>query len=230
MSDKNSRTELLTISAYTDPERSKLKSDFQCYVSPEAIKMSQKNNFSVLSTVNANHPQVAFSSGGKNTMELDIILDGSGAYAVKDKQPVSIKEQVQNLLSTTMRYDGKIHQPLYLAVKWGELDMFKAKAESLDIDYKTFNSQAAIIAAHVKLVLIEDIPFDLSQAQANKQSPDLFHYHVVADDETLPLISYDYYQDTSHLHLIATQNKLNSLYDCVRGTTLLIPPLNVNET
>lgn len=217
--------DLLKIISYSDAERKSMLGTFECLVSPLTIKLQQRNNYGQLNVVNGTIPVTGFANGGGGSMEVSLILDGTGAYATKDDQPIEVVKQLSNLMENTVVYNGSIHQPPFLKVVWGTLPIFLCRAESIDIDYKTFNSLGVPVQANVKLVLIEDVDDELSKKQANKQSPDLFHEHLVEENENLALISYNYYSDTRHLKHIANVNTLNSLYDCYPGQILLIPPL-----
>lgn len=218
--------DLLKIISYSDSERKSKIGTFECLVSPLSIKVNRRNNFGTLNVVNGTIPIVGFANGGKNSMEVSMILDGTGAYAYKKDEPIKVIDQLNNLMANTMQYDGSIHQPPFLKVMWGTLPVFLCRAEAIDVDYKTFNSEGVPVQANVHLLLIEDVDQELSKKQANKESPDLFHEHLVEDGESLALISYNYYADTSHLVKIAEANKLNSLYDIHPGQILTIPPLN----
>lgn len=219
----------LTITSYKDAARKDKLGTYDCFVSPESITMHQNNDFGILQTVNNNVPLTAFSSGAKSTMEIDLVLDGTGAYAQQKDEPIDIATQLKSLIKNTTKYEGSIHQPPFLEVVWGSMGVFSCRAESLKVKYKTFNSKGKLVAAQVNLILIEDAELELSKRQANQQSPDLFHHHTVADYETLALISYQYYNSTNYMALIADSNELDNLYDCVSGTTLLIPPLALQE-
>lgn len=218
--------DLLKIVSYSDSERKSKLGTFECLVSPLSIKIKRNNNFGTLNVVNGTIPIVGFANGGRNTMEVSILLDGTGAYAYKKDEPIEVIKQLTELLENTMQYKGSIHQPPFLKVMWGTLPVFLCRAESIDIDYKTFNSEGVPVQANIDLVLLEDVDEELSKKRANKESPDLFHEHLVLEGESLALISYNYYASTSHLKKIATANHLNSLYDIHPGQILMIPPLS----
>jgi hypothetical protein len=220
----------LKIYAYSDAERSTELGVFECYVSPLSIKMNRNNRFGRLNTINGTIPLTAFSNGGTNSLELTIVLDGTGAYAVKDDEPYKVVDQLNDLMKYTVLYDGSIHQPPFLKVVWGTIPVFVCRAQDLDVDYKTFNSEGVPVQADVKLKFIEDVDLELSKKIANKESPDLFHEHLVMDHETLPSISYRYYNDTGYIHRIAKENGLNNLYAVIPGDTLIIPPLHTKLT
>ena len=217
--------DLLKIISYSDSQRKSKLGTFECFVSPISIRLKRRNNFGSLNVVNGTIPLTGFANGGVNTMEVSIILDGTGAYASNNDELIEVITQLTNLMENTVIYNGSIHQPPFLKVVWGTLPIFLCRAESIDVDYKTFNSEGVPVQANVNLVFIEDVDQELAKKQANKQSPDLFHEHKVAHDESLALISYNYYSDTKHIRLIASANSLNNLYAIYPGQTLLIPPL-----
>ena len=220
--------DLLKIYAYRDSERTSLLGSFECFVSPLSLKMQLKNQYGQLDAVNGTIPITGFSSGGSNLMELTIVLDGTGAYANKDGLPYSVVDQLQNLIQLTMTYDGATHQPPFLKLVWGQIPIFLCRGEQMDVDYKTFNNEGIPVRADVQMVFIEDVDSELSKKNANKQSPDLFHQHTVREKENLANISFEYYNDTRQLRLIASTNDLDNLYCIYPGQSLMIPPIDVN--
>jgi len=217
--------DLLKIYAYSDSARTTELGKFECLVSPLSLKLNRRNQYGQLNAVNRSIPLVGFASGGTNTMELTIVLDGTGAYALKDGEPYSVVDQLIDLIQITMDYNGSMHQPPFLKLIWGQTPVFLCRGEVLDVDYKTFNNESVPVRADVRMVFVEDVDSELSKKKANKESADLFHQHTIGEDETLALISYNYYKDTKHLDKIADMNDLNNLYDCDPGKILLIPPL-----
>ena len=218
--------DLLKIYAYKDSARRTELGMFECHVSPLSLKMNLRNQYGQLNAVNGTIPLVGFSSVGANIMELTIVLDGTGAYAKKDDKPYNVVDQLIELMQITMEFNGSMHQPPFLKLIWGQIPVFLCRGEELDVDYKTFNKEGVPVRADVRMVFVEDVGSELSKKRANKESPDLFHEHTVAEHDTLALISYKYYSDTSHLYKIANINDLNNLYDCGDpGKTLAIPPL-----
>jgi len=221
--------DLLKIFAYKDSERTKLIGSFECFVSPLSLKMQLKNQYGQLDVVNGTIPITGFSSGGSNLMELTIVLDGTGAYANKDGEPYNVVDQLRDLIQLTMTYDGSTHQPPFLKLVWGQIPVFLCRGEQMDVDYKTFNNEGNPVRADVQMVFIEDVDSELSKKDANKQSPDLFHQHTVGEKENLANISFEYYNDTRHIRLIASKNDLDNLYCIVPGQSLMIPPIDVNH-
>lgn len=221
--------DLLKIYAYKDSQRSKLLGTFECFVSPLSLKMQLLNQYGQLKPVNGIMPITGFASGGTNLVQLTIVLDGTGAYANKDGKPYNVVDQLRELIRLTMTYDGSLHQPPFLKLVWGEIPVFLCRGQKLDVDYKTFNNEGNPVRADVQMSFIEDINSELSKKNANKQSPDLFHQHIVQERENLANISFQYYNDTRHLRLIAQMNDLRNLYDIEVGQPLLIPPLEMSH-
>jgi len=218
--------DLLQIYSYKDSSRKEKLGSFECLMSPTAFKMEHRNIYGTLYPINGSIPLSPFSSGGKNTTEVTIILDGTAANASKNGEPVKVVDQLLNLMENTIDYNGSIHQPPFVKLVWGSLPVILCRAEKLDVEYKTFNDAGLPVRADVNVRFVEDVDWELSKQQANKQSPDLYHQHLITDNETLPSISYKYYDSTSYSSLIAETNHLKNLYDCIPGKTILIPPLD----
>lgn len=215
----------LQIQAFQDAARSKKIGAFESRVSPVNFTLHQQNVYGELIPLNGSLPIQGFTSGGKTVMELLLLLDGTGVNARKGDNPLIVADELSKLVTHTIQYEGSIHQPPFLKVVWGNLPVFLCRAESMEVEYKTFDKDGVPVRVDVKLKLLEDVNGELSKRQSNKQSPDLFHRHRIAEQETLPLISYQYYQDTQFARQIARANQLPSLYHLVPGNMLLIPPL-----
>ena len=61
--------------------------------------------------------------------------------------------------------------------------------------------------------------------EANKKSPDLTHKVVTREGDTLPLICYDIYGDSSYYLEVAKYNNIANFRNLIPGTTLYVPPI-----
>ncbi len=215
-----------TIHAYSDSSRSKKIASFESMIDPVDLQFEKRNRFSQLFPINGIQPLTSFNSGGKESLLVQLLLDGSGANLQEGEEPVPVVKQINLLRKCTVAYHGSSHQPPFLEVIWTDMPTFWGRAEDLKLDYKVVNQKKAVMQVDVKLLLLEDIPVKLSQKQASKESPDLFHHHRVGLQESLPMISYLYYKSTRFVQHIARANQLKNLYDCKPGTILLIPPID----
>jgi nucleoid-associated protein YgaU len=78
----------------------------------------------------------------------------------------------------------------------------------------------------VKLSFKENIDFKTKLRLAQSSSPDLTHVRTVRSGDTLPLMAYRIYGDSSHYAMVARANNLSRL-DAIRpGDELYFPPLN----
>jgi nucleoid-associated protein YgaU len=61
--------------------------------------------------------------------------------------------------------------------------------------------------------------------RANRSSPDMSHLIEVKAGDTLPLLCYRVYRDSSYYLEVARQNKLTDFRDLKPGSKLHFPPL-----
>ena len=66
-------------------------------------------------------------------------------------------------------------------------------------------------------------------AQARLTSPDLTHFKIVNEGETLPLIAQKIYGDPNFYLEIARVNNLNNFRKLKAGQQLILPPVNKKE-
>ena len=218
----------LEIFSFEDAARSETQAigSYKALVNPLAVKIYNRNRYGKQYPLNGSNLLSAFSCGGANYMAITLILDGTGVLASENNNSIHVVTQLAELMKNTMNYVGNIHQPPYLKVVWGTMPIFYGRAEKCDVDYKTINSEGVAVRAEVELLLLEDIDTAYHKRMANDSSPDLFHVHLVADQDTLPRLSYLYYHSVNYSRKIARFNNLNNLYELKTGSSLMIPPLD----
>ncbi|MCK5703624.1 MAG: LysM peptidoglycan-binding domain-containing protein, partial [Cyclobacteriaceae bacterium] len=66
-------------------------------------------------------------------------------------------------------------------------------------------------------------------AEARLQSPDLTHFKIVKEGETLPLIAKKIYGDSKYYLEIARVNNINNFRRLKTGQQLVLPPIDKKE-
>uniref|UniRef100_UPI0040572DD0 CIS tube protein n=1 Tax=Candidatus Electronema sp. TaxID=2698783 RepID=UPI0040572DD0 len=156
-------------------------------------------------------------------ISFEIVLDGTGVASEK-KEAISVKEQIKIFKNIIYDYAGQKHQPKPVNLIWGSFS-FNGRLVSLSIDYTMFASDGSPLRAKLKISVNGYTSKEEQAKKSNKSSPDLTHIIEVKAGDTLPLLCYQVYRDTSYYPDVARINGLNSLQEMRPGLKLTFPPL-----
>jgi len=162
-----------------------------------------------------------FSGINPEKVNFDLLLDGTG---VVEGTTDDVKTQVTNLTDLVYKYDGSTHEPNHVQLLWGSL-IFYGRLESLSVEYTLFKPSGEPLRAKVKLAFAGFMTKEEEALRANRSSPDLSHVIEVKAGDTLPLLCYKVYQDSSYYLEVARFNNLNKFRQLKPGTKLHFPPL-----
>lgn len=153
-------------------------------------------------------------------LSLNITLDGTGVSG----ETLNVEDKVNELLDVAYNYQGEEHQPRILKVTWGTLD-YTGVLEMLNVSYPLFSADGNPLRAKLVLTLKSHKPPEQQVAENSPASPDLTHLRVVADGESLPLMTYEIYGDSRYYLQVAAFNGLTNFRSLSTGTEILFPPL-----
>jgi len=159
-------------------------------------------------------------------LSLKLLLDGTGVHemGILRLRQQKVSERIEEFLKLTFRMNGKIHEPNYLVVEWGNL-IFSCRLSSVDINYTSFDRDGTALRAELDVNLIADIAVKKRLALENKSSPDLTHSRIVKSGDTLPLLSKEIYGDSSYYLRLAQANNLDDFRNLQPGQEIFFPPL-----
>ncbi len=152
----------------------------------------------------------------------ELVLDGTGV--VPTNAPMTVKDQISLLRKVAYNYQGTDHEPPVVEVSWGPL-LFKARMEALAVNYTLFKPSGEPLRAKITLTFIEYKSTEETFRAAGLQSPDLTHIVEVKAGDTLPLLCYQIYKDSSYYPAVAKLNNLTSFRRLEPGQILRFPPL-----
>ena len=135
-----------------------------------------------------------------------------------------IIDDLANFKKAVFDYNGDQHKPNYLIISWGAL-LFKGILTDLSIEYKLFKPDGTPIRAVAKVKFISHIEAEKRAAGENNKSPDLTHYRVVKDGDTLPLMTHRIYGDSKYYLEVAKANNLMNFRNLKPGQELFFPPI-----
>lgn len=205
------------------------KSPFKAMINPAGYEHTFKLSYSKNRVLGQPGTETKFDAAHPEKIVLkELILDATGAVIANPlavvNDPVPIKDQIDLLRNVIYTYSGSKHEAPIVQLKWGEL-LFYGRAESLKFDYTLFKPSGVPLRAKVTLAFVEYQSSEEISKEAAQESPDLTHLVEVRAGDTLPLLCYRIYQDSSYYPEVAKINNLTGFRDLKPGTKLQFPPL-----
>ena len=215
----------LRIEAYSDDKfQDKVSGgDFETLVNPENYTIAYKPEYEEQQGQGTSATQPKFLRIAPQDLTLELLFDSTGVFEDSDLTN-GIISRIEDFKKLVFEYDGDIHKPRYLVVKWGTL-LFKGSLVDLNIEYKLFAPDGTPLRAVAKLGLKGSVDPDLRAARENNRSPDLTHYRKVIDGETLPLMTHRIYGDSKYYLEVARVNNITNFRKLEAGQELFFPPL-----
>ena len=225
------KLEKLKIEAYTDEER-RTPADpprMEAMFNPSSYK--RKHSIAYASAgrqgINAAGRPARYSYTPPGSISFQLVLDGTGVAsygAASLLSTLSVRKEIEKFERLCLRMNGDIHEPNFLVVRWGDFT-FPGRLKTLDITYKLLDQGGAPLRAELSVTFVEDRSEAAIQREAGKSSPDLTHYRVVKNGDTLPLLCREIYGSSEHYLRVAADNGLDDFRDLVPGQRLRFAPL-----
>ncbi len=157
-------------------------------------------------------------------LNFNALIDCSGAVSGTDANTPDVKTQIKALKDIVYKYDGDKHEPSHVRVLWGS-QIFFGRLESMAVDNTMFKPSGEPLRAKVQLGFIGFMSKEEEALRANRSSPDMSHLVEVKAGDTLPLLCYRVYKDSSYYLEVARINNMTDFRDIKSGSKLLFPPL-----
>lgn len=219
--------DLMEIIAYSDNEYSGSGiSNCTVQINPASYTHEYMNSYNNTVSQGAPGATLKFKGTAPEKISFDIYFDATGAVSTENilDSQVPVDDQIQTFKDVCFTYNGDIHEPNYLIVSWGTL-VFKCKLTSLSISYTFFQSDGTPLRAKLSVSFEEAVDAELISKEANNRSPDLTHLIEVKDGDTLPLICFRTYGDSSYYLDVAKYNNILNFRDITPGTKIYLPPI-----
>ena len=217
----------LKIEGFEDPAcLAQKKGEIIAFINPSTYKRNFKTVYENVASVGTNAPTHIFKRVGESDLNLSFFVDGTGVMPLGN-QYTDVDAYIDAFTDLVATFKGNIHRPYYLLVTWGTLK-FTGICTNLDITYNLFTPEGKALRATIDVVLTESIDFKTKAKEAAKSSPDLTHMRVVKAGDTLPLMTYNIYGDSSYYVEVAKRNNLSSFNAIKPGDVLYFHPLTNN--
>ncbi len=218
----------MVIEAYSDTSLStQVGEQFEVMFNPENYKESVNVSYWDNQTPGSSAANPVYEKTRPRIAWFTFVFDGTGAMvpasASKFTEVRDVRDELEKFFECFL-FNGDIHRPNYCKLSWGSM-IIKCVLESAEVEYTVFDNEGAPLRAKVDAVFKHHIDEDQRIAEENKNSPDLTHYRVVKEGDTLPLMTYNIYGDIAPYQKVAAYNELKCFRKLVPGTRLSFPPL-----
>lgn len=220
----------LMIRSYSDPTFDSevfLTSDNKPYevaINPETYSLSFKSEYAIENASGSSKGGVKFHRSLPENLTLEFLFDRTGVFADSPAQDSGVIDDLKDFKKITFEFNGDIHSPNYLKVLWGDL-IFPGVVTEFNVEYKLFNPSGKPIRAIVKVTFKNFIAEAQRAAREKKSSPDLTHYRVVKEGDSLPLMTHRIYGDPKYYLEVARINGLTNFRKLTPGQKITFPPI-----
>ncbi|WP_452598742.1 CIS tube protein [Pontimicrobium sp. MEBiC01747] len=216
----------LTIKAYTDEKFNSPVDggEFTTLVNPDKYVVVYKPEYEEQQGQGTSTKQPNFLRIAPQELDFELLFDSTGIIDGEPNKKDGIIDKIDAFKKIVFDYSGEEHKPYYLQVGWGAL-LFKGSLVDLSIEFKLFAPDGTPIRAVAKIKVRGSVDDNLRAARENNQSPDLTHYRVAKDGDTLPLMTHRIYGDSKYYLEVARVNNLVNFRKLKAGQELFFPPL-----
>lgn len=190
-----------------------------------------------------------FSTYKPESISFDMVIDGTGVVHLPESgaapslaktqtrqletvvhlpepgaAPPPVKTQIKQLETVVYNYDGTEHEPTPVRLLWGSF-IFFGRLETMSVKYTLFKPSGEPLRAKVSLAFAGFVSEKEETLKSNRSSPDLTHLVEVKAGDTLPLLCYRIYKNSTYYMKIAKENNLVNFRDLTPGMQLHFPPL-----
>ncbi len=197
---------------------------FEFMLNPSEYDHSYNITYNKSEAIGQLASDMKFSSIKPQSLKFSTLLDGTGAIADSGGSSKDVKDQVKALKAIVYNYDGSEHQPNYVRVLWGS-QIFFGRLDSMSVDNTLFKPSGEPLRAKLKMSFSGFMSKEEEALRANRSSPDLSHLLEVKAGDTLSLLCYQIYKDSSYYLEVARVNNLTDFRDLKPGSKLHFPPL-----
>jgi len=197
---------------------------FEVMLNPSSYSHSYSIGYSKKEAMGQLGSDTKFSGVKPEKVSFDIVIDGTGVVEVPDSDSSDVKDQVKALTDIVYKYDGSNHEPNHVRVLWGSL-IFFGRLDSMSVEYTLFKPGGEPLRARIKLGFSGFMSKEEEALRANRSSPDMSHLIEFKAGDTLPLLCYRVYRDSSYYLEVARANNITNFRDIKPGSKLHFPPL-----
>ena len=225
---------------------------FTVLVNPNTYRINYNLNYNRPQQQGASSTAPQYVSSDPISIDFEVLFDGTGvipkqpstnplegvpiagaiaggiAGLLGGDKPYDVAKQIKTFTALVYEYNGDQHQPKRVQISWGNLVFFGA-LKSLSYQFKLFGSDGSPLRAVATVSFESHLPDFLRDAINKPSSPDLTHLRTVQEGDTLPLMCYRIYGDSTYYLAVAKANNLLNFRRIDVGQELFFPPLNATK-
>lgn len=222
----------MTITPFDDEEYKNASSEepLELMYNPTTYSREYSNVFEEVE-VDGSQKTLKYKQTESPTMTFEFLFDALGTslsgssnmarQIIEDKRTDKV---IDDFLEFAFMVQGDTHQPRYLRLQWGDF-LFEGRAEKATVTHKLFDTNGYPIRSTVNCTFKTHKSLDQQAKETNKQSPDLTKQKLVGEEDTLPLVSFDEYQEPGYYLELARINRINNFRKLRVGRKLVLPPV-----
>ena len=193
---------------------------YELMLNPKSMKKDGKIIYNKKSPFGITGVNQKFNSIQPETINFCFTIDGTGVV----KTITSVSDELVKLHKVIYKFNGVNHEPNHVQIVWGALK-FNGRLTDDAIEYTLFMPNGDPLRADVTLSFESFMTAREESRKAGRSSPDLSHIVEVRAGDTLPLLCYRIYNDSSYYRDVARINNITNIRDIKPGTMLHFPPL-----
>ena len=220
------KLEKLKVIAYSDPQFTNKVGDgeFATLLNPEKYVYQYKIEQNEQQATGTSAAATKFNKKLPEELQIDFVFDRTGIIPERARTEDGIIDDLEHFKKVVLDYNGDQHKPNYVMISWGSL-LFKGSMIEMSVEFKLFRPDGTPLRAVAKAKFKGFVEDDLRVAKENKNSPDLTHYRAVRVGETLPLMAFRIYGDSSYYLAVAKANNLHDFRNLQPGQEIYFPPI-----
>ncbi len=199
------------------------KATISAFINPSAYQRSLTVDYNPDQVLGSSASTQGFKGIGQSDLNLSFFVDGTGVVKLPSGF-TDVDAYIAKFTNIVSGYQGEMHRPYYLMIIWGSLK-FTGVCSKIDVKYSLFNPDGKALRATIDITLTQSKDYKTKTKEAANSSPDLTHLRTVTAGDTLPLMSYRIYGDSSHYLKVARANGLSSFQDIKPGDQIYFPPI-----
>ena len=201
------------------------KDKFDCLFNPTQYTVAKNNSWQAKKVVGKNVPQLDFTGGQSKTLKMQLFFD------VAEEDNADVRKAVDKLWNLVMIDETRKHpktqkaRPPLCLFQWGPNWQFIAAITALSVNYTLFKEDGTPVRATA------DVTFQEAEESSAQKGTNPTSYsepghrrREVRPRDTLALIAFEEYGDSSLWRLIAEANAIDDPLALAPGQVLAIPP------
>ncbi|MFQ6030362.1 MAG: peptidoglycan-binding protein [Dehalococcoidia bacterium] len=172
-------------------------------------------------------PTAEFKGYQADSMKFSLVIDGTGVVTPPRSATggsTDVAAQIDNLNQVVYDFNSDEHRPRIVQIAWGSY-LFVGRLKSMSVQYTLFKPSGEPLRAKISLAFVEYVSREQESLEAGRESPDLTKVVEVRAGDTLPLLCYRIYKNSTYYAEVARINNIVSFRGLKPGSQLVFPPL-----